>query len=538
MSTQAATPSILTRRRRYASVSLVTLFLIAGPLEGCTAWNSRPPVPASLTGNKARDGEVRVALMSGQLVGDLGADHVLYEPSLFRVYFQADTLIGFRSRFSFEGDNGDRMAIPVDQIKEISILTTDGSRTVTWVAGVVVVIAAIAAAGLATSGGGSSTSTQWSCPQLYSWDGSGWQLDSGTFGGAILKTLARTDVDNLEHATAANDTLRLRLANELEETDYVDLVRVLAVDTEPGTTVAPDAEGRLHTLTRPRAPVVARDFRGRDALARVGSRDGWSWESVPILRDPAVAAEVRDGLELAFVRPRGASEGRLVVDGHNTVWAASLMGVFLAAHGHETAAWYDSLEQDPGRARALGQRLAREAFLSVQVRTQSGWEPRGLIWEAGPEVLKRQVMALDLSGCAGDTVHIRLESAPCFWQIDQVALDCSPQQAFTVSELGAVSAVDQNGADVQPLLSGIDGHEYEMARGVHAELRFAVPPVPKGKARSYLARTHGWYRVHTDESGEPDRALLAGVMARPLGVSRSAVERTNQALRALEERAR
>src|SRR5262245_10930673 len=468
MPSRTAVPSVITRRRKYTSVSLITLLLIAGPLEGCTAWHSRPPIPPSLVGNKASDGEVRVTLINGT------------RPSLYRVYFHADSLIGFRSRFSSDGDRSDRMAVPVDQVKEVAVLTSDGARTAGLVLGSVAALLLVVAIIASTPEPAPAPQPAYSCPQLYSWDGSGWQLDSGTFGGAILKSLARTDVDNLEHATAANDTLRLRLANELEETDYVDMVRVLAVDTEPGTTVAPDAEGRLHTLTLPRSPVVARDFRGRDALARVGSRDGWCWESVPLLLDPAVAAEVRDGLELAFVRPRGASEGRLVVDGHNTVWAASLMGVFLAAHGHETAAWYDSLEQDPGRARALGQRLAREAFLSVQVRTQSGWEPRGLIWEAGPEVLKRQVMALDLSGCAGDTVHIRLESAPCFWQIDQVALDCSPQQAFTVSELGAVSAVDQNGADVQPLLSGIDGHEYEMARGVHAELRFAVPPVPKG----------------------------------------------------------
>jgi hypothetical protein len=518
--------------RRCTSVSLVVLLLIAGPLQGCTAWHSRPPVPGSLAGNKAVQGEVRVTLINGG------------HASLFRPYFHADSLIGFRSAFSWDGATGERVAVPVDQIKEVSVLSVDGLKTTVLVAGSVAVLVLVYRA-LMTPKKSSppppptpSDYPGWSCPQLYSWDGSRWQLDSGTFGGAILKSLVRTDVDNLEHATAANDTLRLQLANQLQETDYVDLIHVIAVDTETGTTVAPDCEGHLHALTRPRAAVSARDFRGRDALARVNSRDGWCWESVPTLRNPDVAAEVRDGLELAFVRPRGATEARLVIDGHNTEWAAHLMGVFLAAHGRETAAWYDSLEGDTVRARALGQRLAREAFLDVQVRTGTGWERQGLIWEAGPEVVKRQVMALDLSGCDGDTVRIRLESAPCFWRIDQVALDCAPERAMAVTELQAVRAVDQNGVDVRPLLNGIDGRVYEMQTGTHAELRFAVPPVPVGRIRSYVARTHGWYRVHTDESGEPDRALLSGVMARPLGVSRSSVELTNHALRALEEHAR
>jgi hypothetical protein len=532
MSSRTVMPSHIARPRRRSLVLLAALLLIAGPLESCTAWHSRPPVPGSLLENKAAQGQVRVKLINGG------------ESSLYRPYFHSDSLIGFKSVFSTYDPAAERVAVPVDQIKEVSILSVDGPKTLVLVAGSIAVLI-LAVRALAPSGGESppppptpSDYPGWSCPQLYSWDGNAWQLDSGTFGGAILKSLARTDVDNLEHATAANGTLRLKLANQLEETDYVDMVRVLAVDHEAGVAVAPDAEGRLHTLTRPRAPVRARDFHGRDALARVDARDGWCWESVPTLRDPAQAAEVRDGLELAFVRPRGATQGRLVIDGHNTEWAAHLMGLFLAAHGRETAAWYDSLEGDTDRSRALGQRFAREGFLEVQVRTGAGWERRGLIWEAGPEVIKRQVMALDLAGCEGDTVRIRLESAPSFWRIDQVALDCSPERAMAVTELQAVRAADQNGADLRPLLSGIDGRVYEMQSGTHAELRFLVPPTPGGWTRSYVARTHGWYRVHTDQSGEPDRALLSAVMARPLGVSRSAVELSNHALRALEEQAK
>src|SRR5262249_4233678 len=54
--------------------------------------------------------------------------------------------------------------------------------------------------GGSSGGGGSGDPYAMSCPHLSSWDGTRWWLDSGTYGGAILKPLARTDVDELEHA--------------------------------------------------------------------------------------------------------------------------------------------------------------------------------------------------------------------------------------------------------------------------------------------------------------------------------------------------
>lgn len=71
-----------------------------------------------------------------------------------------------------------------------------------------------------TDNGGSDQT--YSCPLVYSWDGQRWRLDSGTFGGAIMPALARTEVDNLLHAVPVGDSLRLRITNELNETDHLD----------------------------------------------------------------------------------------------------------------------------------------------------------------------------------------------------------------------------------------------------------------------------------------------------------------------------
>jgi hypothetical protein len=508
--------------RQTISVGLSALML-ASTLEGCTAWHSRPLEPAMFTAEKPPS-ELRVTLVDGRRI-------TLRAPVL-----SGDSLIGV--------EYTDRVALPLAAVTEVEVRQGAPGRTTLLVVGIGVGVLLVAGAiAFATSppGGVGLSSTpngSISCPLVYSWDGKDWRLDSGTFGGAIMRTLARTDVDNLDFAMAANGRLRLKLANELDETDFVDALEVLAVDHDPDVSVAPDGEGRLHTLGASAAPARASDFRGRDALARVRAVDGWSWESNPTGRDPALAADVRDGLELAFPRPRDARAARLVIDGNNTLWAVHMLGEYLQAHGRTLPSWYDSLEANPARARAVEAGLAREAFLTASVRTTDGWVAQGMFWEAGPEIAKRQVMALDLSRCEGDTVRIRLESVPCFWQLDRVALDVAAERPVAVNVLKLDRAVGHDGKDLRPLLTAIDGNVLRMEPGDSAELAFRAAAVPQGKSRSYLVRSHGWYRIRTAETGDPDTALLESVAGQPLGVSSAAVARANHMLRRLEEAAR
>ena len=39
-----------------------------------------------------------------------------------------------------------------------------------------------------------------SCPRVYSWDGAGWKLDSGTFGVSYFEAAPRTDFDRLDRS--------------------------------------------------------------------------------------------------------------------------------------------------------------------------------------------------------------------------------------------------------------------------------------------------------------------------------------------------
>lgn len=506
-------------------------------ITSCMHW-SEPKSGVESVINEKQPDKIRVTTVDGWVTE-------LQSPSI-----ESDTLVGFGFLGEKEGV-AQQLKVPLTDVKRVELRSVNAVPTVFLAAGVTLLLVGII--GAAVDDGGttprqtySSSGETMSCPFLYSWDGEAWRLDSGTFGGAFLEPLARTDVDNLMFARAEDGVLRLRLANELSETDHVDAVRLRVVDHPIGTEVVPDASasGAIHLVGNLAGPLSARDDRGRDALSAVQAVDGWGWESSPTGRDTAVAADVRDGLELEFQRTAGARQATLVLDGNNTPWAAALMQQFVAAHGRETDAWYASLNANPMAAWMLGQRLAREGFLQVSVRTERGWEVQGLVWEAGPEVAKRQAMRLDLSGVEGEKVRVRLESIPLFWNLDRVAIDYPPIDGVRpepkVREVEAVSArMVADGRDVTALLAAVDGAKLVLETGEAAELLFRVPPLPEGSTRSYLAASTGWYRIHVPASDlAPDEAAVRIEREdRPGALSRLAVARMNEALRMLASRA-
>lgn len=510
-----------------AITRLTATVLLLGYLPGCTTWKVQPGAdPESIAAQTPS--QARITLAGGS------------EVTLSHLRMENDSLVGDVFVPGARSNAVQRRAIPPDSVTAIALRQLSAGKTAGLVVGFGVAVALVAVAadgGDGSSGGGGfgGGGGSFSCPLVYSWDGTGWRLDSGTFGGAITPILARTDVDNLDYAMPRAGALRLRLANELNEIDYVDAVSVLAVDHRPGVAVAPSSDGTLHTLGRLESPLAGMDDHGVSVMNRVSRRDGWNWESRLTGRDTSNIAELRDGITLTFAKPLGAAEARLVVDGNSSAWAAYLVQEFIRAHGWNTQAWYDSVNASPQLARRLGSMMAGEGFLEVKIKIDGKWEHQGYIWEAGPEITKRQVLRIDLSRVAGKSVEIRLESAPLFWLIDNVALDYSAQVPLVTRELRARTALDHHGRDVRQPLAQTDRNYLVLQRGDRTDLVFDVPSTPPGQARSYLLRSHGWYRMNTLESERPDVALLDQVMNRDRGASRVAVTRLNQALVRLEK---
>lgn len=205
--------------------------------------------------------------------------------------------------------------------------------------------------------------------------------------------------------------------------------------------------------------------------------------------------------------------------------------------GSATRAWYD-----PATTSASASRMTRaqhgEGFLVASVWDNGAWREIGSVWEAGPEVMKRQVLPLDLRAVHGDRIRIRLEGAPSFWRLDRVALAPAISGTATTRTLLPAKAIAPAGRDVTERLASVD-HEYvDMQRGdtVRVEMRDAVP-VARGMERSYLARTSGWYQIVGDDNARPDLALLATLTTTSHGAARVSIERMNAVLARLDREA-
>jgi hypothetical protein len=491
---------------------------------GCTSWSSQRNPPAQVLSEKAFD-LVRVVRNDGSRVD-------IYQPRVVN-----DTVTGF-ARNPSEQKEAETVSVPVADVRYLEVEKFSAGKTILLVAGVgatVLLIAALVSTisiGNIFGDGSDTTTTPTSCPVIYSWDGYHWRLDSGTYGGAVMPALQRADVDNLVYATPDRGVLRLRLANELRQTDYVDALSILAVDHPTGVTVLPDAAGSdsLHTVVSPVAPLAARDDMGRNVLSWVGVSDGIAWESALRERDPANPTELRDGVQLAFRRPADRDSATLVLDVRNTPWAARLMLRLAQAWGRDIQQWYDPATTD-SVARAVAPVVYHKAALQVQILVNGVWETRGRVWETGPELAKQVALPLDLSEVTGDTVQIRLESIPNLWQVDYVGMDASTPAPVAVHTLSLNRADRSGGGDVRGLLAAEDRNYLVLEQGAVTELSVRVPVVPPGLARSYLARTTGWYRIHAAETAEPD-VVFRSSLARD-GASAVAVRLTNQALAAL-----
>jgi hypothetical protein len=132
-----------------------------------------------------------------------------------------------------------------------------------------------------------------SCPTLFAWDGKQYQFVSDVIGAAVVghwvsptatnqndpDEWIKVDGDKLQ---ARNGLLSLRFGEPMEEVNFIDQLRLVAVDHPAGTEVYPDerflseppfASGKMVAVAAPRPVAGAWDNDGRDVRELLADRD-------------------------------------------------------------------------------------------------------------------------------------------------------------------------------------------------------------------------------------------------------------------------
>jgi hypothetical protein len=224
---------------------------------------------------------------------------------------------------------------------------------------------------------------------------------------------------------------------------------------------------------------------------------------------------LRDEIVLTFPRPAGATRAKLVSRTGTALWGSHMIRAMLELRGTAVDDWYAHLDSVPAAADSIRTWAVREELygLLLQVEEPDGWRVRGILPGSGPFLAAERVVPLDLSKVEGDSLRIRIRPPRGFWALNYFAIDYSADQPLSVDTLAPRSASDDA---VLAAVTAADTLYHAMPNtGDRATLEFPAPPMPRGKQRTVVLHSRGWYRLHLTPGGPPDTAMVRRVVEEP-----------------------
>jgi len=400
--------------------------------------------------------------------------------------------------------------IPLSECEMVWVKKVDPVGTFFAVLGGIAVVALVAVAIIAL--------TKESCPFIYSFDGKEYVFDAEPYGGATCQGLKRTEWCGLQYLKDVNGEYKIRITNEVDETQHTDELKLVVVDHPAGTKAIADETGKIHTIANPQIPFRAYDGKNRDILPKVVANDWIYWITRTDEKNPDRKGELKDELTFEFPKPVGVPQAKLYFNGCNTLWASQMVKRYLDLWGKEVTKSYEALNT-PGPAYSmLAQWNEREELYRLQIRveTENGWKSKGTIVGGGPFVSEDKVYILDVADVPGDTLKIKLNPPAAFWMINYLAVDYTPDLPLQTQEVEAAKAADYTGKDLLAILSKTDNDYFVMPYiGDSAELLFKAPPKNRSLDRSIFLKASGYYDIHLEAKGECQKEILNRFLAEP-----------------------
>lgn len=406
------------------------------------------------------------------------------------------------------------VSIPLDQTEMVWVYKTSALPGILMVAIPVALVVAIVSASSPTP---RPTYGQ-CCPFIYSFDGEKYMFDAEPYGGAICQGLERTEWCALESLKETDGQYKIRIANELEETQQTNEMALLVVDHPNDMVVAPDASGKIHTIVQPVVPDRVFDNKGNDLMPYFIKNDRVFWTSRIEGRDLDKKEDLRDELIFEFPKPQDAKKAKLLVNACTTYWGSHVIKQYLDLYGDSVHDWYNSIKTHGLEYyRFLNMHLKDELYaLCLRVQTEKGWMSKGFIRGGGPLISENKVYPLDISDVLGDVLRIKLTPPVNFWMINYLAVDYSDDFPIMVKVIKPAKASDNNGFDIRSAIVS-DDNIYHMMPGVgdQAELIFEAPPQANSMQRSLILKIKGYYDIHLEAKGEPQFTMIERLQKEP-----------------------
>jgi len=365
-----------------------------------------------------------------------------------------------------------------------------------------------------------------SCPVLFAWDGHKYKLVTDVIGAGVVGhwfTPTRRNIPNPSewikvdgsHVALTGGKLSLRFIEPMEEVNYIDQLRVIAVDHPENVEVNPDerflddppfASGRVVASANAHLPAAAWDGEGRNVLAALSQRDHTFASGFTPTPYDGFANLHALTLDLGSVDAQ--SPLRLLMTGYvNYFSATSLYGAWQA--GIKPVSPYVEAQLPNGTWQRV---LADAGFPAGLERTivvdLTGKLPKGahrIRLMSNLEIYWDQVLVDQSANAEARTADLPLASATLHFrgyplQIDGKSPGDLDYDYNRVSLTGPFQHQRGNYTrfgDVTPLLTGIDNRYVIFGSGEEIAAEFdatKLPTLPAGWKRDYFFYANGFVK--------------------------------------------
>jgi Flp pilus assembly protein TadD len=367
-----------------------------------------------------------------------------------------------------------------------------------------------------------------SCPVLFAWDGKHYALVTDTIGAAVVGhwfTPLRRNIPDPDEwikvqgsqLVEANGRLSLRFAEPMEEVNYIDQLRLRAIDHLEGTEVYPDerfldeppfASGGVVVSSAARLPAGAWDNEGHDVLDLLTARDHRFVSDFTKL--PYDGFANLHSLELELSPRKNNNALRLLLTGYVEYFSATSLYSASQA-GITPISPYVEAQMPDGGWRRIDQEMGFPAGLErTIVADLSGKLPEGahrIRIVTNLQIYWDQIL-IDEGLNSKSVVHeteIPLASAALrFHGYPRQIEGASPGDlTYNYDEVSLTGPFQrQRGSythfgDVTPLLTGVDNQFAIFGSGEEIAAEFdatALPPLPPHWKRDYFFYANGYVK--------------------------------------------
>ncbi len=291
---------------------------------------------------------------------------------------------------------------------------------------------------------------------------------------------------------AIDGRYRLRLSNHAWETQYINALKLHAVDHAPGWEVLPTRKRELVRIgpTKALGRAISRD--GREVSELLALRDEQQYRTASEVTRELTRSITYDWVDFEVQVPEGVREFFVALRVRNTLFSNVLLeDALLTGRGHQTI---DLLGGERFRLLEMW-RLRRwvnkQMGLRLLVDGRNGYRAVDRIGGTGPSAW-RQVVVKVPARSAGP-LGVRLSFLADSWLIDWVGVSFEGTDRVESQNLPllALKSVDGGSISTQRLLEK-DKHYFNLYPGETLEAIFSVGATPAHLQRTYFVETEGY----------------------------------------------